>query len=253
MIRPTILLAVLAALALGGCQAGQTTTGSGQSPAPLVSASSPSNSTPKPDESQESQTPPAVPDDLKTDAYHWYGLSNSQPINFEISSGNHTYTGSETVHLQSVSNGKAIYEIERTGGLGDRLGTDTVSLQKDGIYVTKSTKLTSDKPTLDMPASVAAGATWHNVGKYTMEGEHTFEQNVTFRVVGEKPLKTAVGAYGALLVSAIGQMTMDDTKYRMESKEWYVKDRGLVKNEISMTALATPKAKPQLITIEETK
>ncbi|HTQ10750.1 MAG TPA: hypothetical protein VMI31_11805 [Fimbriimonadaceae bacterium] len=243
----------MASLAIAGCQSSQKAV-SGEATSSLAPGTGVNNTQPTPDAGQEPPKPtPDVPDDLKTDAYHWYGLANTAPINFEIKSASESFTGSQTVHLQSVAGGKAVYEIERTGGLGDQLGTDTVTLQKDGIYVTNTTKLTTKEPTLDMPSSVEPGKTWKNEGKFTMEGGHSFDQDITFTVVGEKPVKTEAGSYTGLLVKGAGQLTIDGKKYRMVSGEWYVKEKGLVKNEISMTPLGSPHAKPQLITIQETK
>ena len=157
-----------------------------------------------------------------------------------------------TMHLKSVANGKATYEIERTGGLGDQLGTDTVTLDKAGILITKSTKYTSKVPILDMPSAVPIGATWKNEGTLDMAGK-PFDQNMSFKVVGEKILTTKLGIRNTLLVTATGTLKIDSGHFRMESSQWYVKDRGLVKSEIRMVSLDKPKSKPQVITIQETK
>src|SRR5579862_2008732 len=253
MMRKSILLLAFSCGALFGCQAGQSSTSTGQPPAPVASTGS---ATPKQEltsAQEKGPPPPTIPDELKTEAFHWYGLANAKPVNFTILAQGNTFSGSQTMNLKSVSDGKAIFEVDRTEGLGDQLGTDTISLQKDGIYITKSTKFSNSAPILDMPASVPVGATWKNVGNLDMGTGHHFDQNMTFKVVGEKPVTTQLGSYTALLVSADGRLTIDGKKYRMEQKQWYVKDRGLVKSEISMVEAATPNAKPQVITIQETK
>jgi len=234
----TLALALAFALVLLGCQGGTPATGDGPVGSPPAKQAS----------------PPAVPLDLQTEAYHWYGLANEKPISFDVSvKDSVSYHGTQTVHLKSTENGKAVYEIERTGGLGDQLGTDTVSLEKKGIFVTQSTMYTSDAPNLDMPANVAVGAKWPNKGKLTMKTGQHFEQDMNFEVIGERQVTTKVGAQTALLIVATGNLKIDQAKYRMESSQWYVKDKGLVKSEIKMLALGNPKAKPQVITIQETK
>lgn len=261
--KPRSLIALgLSALLFFGCQSSTTVTGTGQSgpsPQPEVATAQPSAAnaqgaaTASQAKSEKQAPPPVLPGDLKTDGYRWYGLSSDKPINYTVTmEGNPSFSGSQTMQLKSVEKGRAIYEVERTGGLGDQLGTETVSLERDGVFIIKSTKFTGDVHNLDMPSKVPVGATWKNTGKLEMPGQK-FEQDLKFTVSGRARVTTPVGTQEALLVKSTGQVTINGAKYRMVSSQWYVKDRGVVKSVISMTGIGVKKPKTQQITIQETK
>lgn len=250
----SLILAGAALAVLSGCQS---------SPTASVGGSSTGNGTPKGpvvasatgDTAPAAQTPaPPVPDDLKSDAYHWYGLANDKPMNLEVTvSGGASYVGTQTIHGKSVADGKAVFEVERTGELETQLGTETLSLEKDGIFTTASTLIKGAVRNEELPAKIAPGLTWQDSGNFNMNSGQHFEQNQTLKVVGEQTVQTKKGSEAALLITGAGQMKIDKASYRIESKSWYVKDRGLVKNVITMKSLSDPKAKPQEITIQETR
>ncbi len=246
----------LALLGLG-CQSPVSSTGSGQS---VTSAAQASGTTAgKPSDPAQSgsptaaQTPtPPLPEDLKTSAYHWYGLSNDQTVSIKLTNGGQSFTGKQTVHLKSVKGGVATFEIERTGDIADKLGTDTISLEKGGIYTVGSTMINGVTRNLEMPADVKPGATWQNTGKVSMtQGEVV--QDLTIKAVEERKVATVRGSETALVVHQSGTMTVNGAKYRIVSDYWYVQDKGVVKSVATMTNASDPKAKPVSITIQETK
>ncbi|HVT13372.1 MAG TPA: hypothetical protein VHE55_13985 [Fimbriimonadaceae bacterium] len=209
--------------------------------------------------SGQSQPPPVVPDSLKNDAYHWYGLANDKPMKIKMtSSAGKSFTGTQTFKLVSVADGKAIFEIDRDGDLGDTLGNETLSLEPDGVYTIKSTQIEGDIHNLELPAVLKPGTTFKNKGKdMKMRSKSGSTEDVgqdeNFKVVGPSKVTTEAGTQDALLVTSTGSMSMGGTTYRIDASIWYVKDKGIVKSVFDMKDVKDPKAPKQEITIQETK
>lgn len=250
--KPKLLIALGAfILVLAGCQGGTTTTGSGQSGQPAKDPSTQAAPPPAPT--------PVVPESLKNDAYHWYGLANEKPMNVVmLVDGKEMATGTQTVHLTSVADGKAVFDVTRDGTLGDNYGSETLSLESDGIYTIKSTQILSSVHNLELPAKVAPGVTFKNTGMHIkMKGKDGQEQDVsqdeTFRVVGPAKVQTPVATQDALLITSSGTMKTSTQNFRMETSMWYVKEKGIVKSVVTIKDMTKPKAAKQVITIQEAK
>jgi hypothetical protein len=248
MNRKLRTLPLLVALALVGCQ------NDAKNPAPSATTSpkpAPTTGTPEtPD-----QTPPAtvsldqLPSDLKNEAFSYYGLGYSKPMDMEVvdSSQPGTMTGAQTITLKEIKDGKAVFQIERTGNLA-QLGAQEVTLEKDGIYVTASdvAKVNHD---LELPNDLSAGKTWKNRMVVDQPGREV-EMDSTFKIVGERKVKTKVGDRNALLITSTGQGKMQGQKVRMVSENYYVRDIGGVKSVIK---IVYPDGKVRTMTIQETK
>jgi hypothetical protein len=246
------LPAFLLALLLTGCQSPQPAAGGSGAASSSTSTKPDSTQSPSTTASETQKPPPPVPDELKNDAFHWYGLSLEKPMEIEVAlQGGVTYTGYQTVRLKSVENGKAIYDIERTGDLGSQIGQDTVSLEKGGLYTVSSTRLGKTR-NIEMPAKLEPGATWKNTGKLESNDGRKLEQDITYRVIGPAKVTTKAGAQDAMLIKASGNIK-GDKLLRMESSMWYVKDKGLVKSVFTLRDVKHPKEKPQVITFQEVK
>jgi hypothetical protein len=92
--------------------------------------------TSKPAEGAQPSAP--FPDDLKNEAYDYYGLANNKPMDLELKDNlSPTITsGTQLVTFESFSNGVAKFKIEHTGNLSP-MGTEEVGLSKDGVTVLK--------------------------------------------------------------------------------------------------------------------
>ncbi|MGV3617583.1 MAG: hypothetical protein ACO1SV_19840 [Fimbriimonas sp.] len=190
-----------------------------------------------------------VPAELKHDGYAYYGLGNTKPMVMEIvdsTQPGRTMTGSQTIKLTEVKDGKAVFDIERTDDLA-QLGTQSVTLEKDGIYVTASS-VAQVNHDLELPADVTAGKKWQNTMKVDAPGREV-EMKSTFKIEGNRKVKTKVGDREAILITSTGQGTMLGQKVRMESQNWYVKDVGGVKAVIKITY---GDGKTRTMTIQET-
>lgn len=248
MKRYFCLTSIICAMLLAGCQGGGSPASGANSPSPggkpKVTGVGDAGTT-------GSGTPAVtvVPEELKTEAYHWLGLGNEKPIRYLFTDQTGaTSTGEQSFKLDSVADGKAIYKLTRTEGLGDKLGDEDWSLEKDGVFIIGNSKMGSGFRDQQANADLKPGSSWVSSAKMEYGGAD-MEQNLKLSVVGMKHIKTKAGEYDALMVTAKGTLKSGETTSRVEANAWYVKDKGMVKNVLTVT---TDK-KPQVITIEETK
>ena len=191
-----------------------------------------------------------IPADLKTDAFEYFGLSNDKPVDMEYTATAQPglHTGSVITTLTDMKDGKPVFTIERTGGLAP-LGTQKVSLEKDGIYVIESDPPILDGPQLQMPSDLTPGKSWKNRIRFD-QGGTKMDVEMTYTIKGVEKFKTKKGDREGLLVLAKGSGTRNGAKLTMESKEWHVKGLGPVRAElISKTA----DGKTEKVLIEESK
>lgn len=189
--------------------------------------------------------------DLKHDAFLYYGLENAKPINYvlKVKGQPKEIRGSQSFTLKSVKDGKAIFELNRTGDLSV-MGTTELSLEKDGLYMTSSLGTPSGVHSLEMPSKLKDGASWDDHTDISANNQ-TMKFDNTVKVVGRQKVTTSVGSYGdALLVVSNGKGVVNGAKTMMQTKTWYVKRRGPVK----VVVVQTPeKGAPNSFTLEETK
>jgi hypothetical protein len=185
--------------------------------------------------------PPApeaqVPVNLQNDAYHYYGLNRSEPSNFTLSIDKGVpQAGTETVTFKGVVDGKAKFDITRTGAL-EQMGSEHVSLAENGITVESTTPGKLEGNPMAMPSPLTAGATWKTDYKVTLEDPTTrvTEDHSTFKVVGPQQVTTKAGIFDAMLVQSEGDDKLDNKAFRLKTQTWYVKDRGPVKIVVTTT------------------
>jgi hypothetical protein len=249
-----LILSLLVSLMVSvGCQGGSSVSSAnpvdkpGDKPGskPQVQGTEPSGST-------GAKPGVTLPEELKTDAYHWMGLGYGKPIRYQYT--DHTgaaYTGDQSIVLDSVTNGKALYKVTRTDSLKDHLGDEDWSLEKDGVFIIGNSQMGSGFRDKQAASTLTPGASWTSATKIDYNGS-TLEQNLKLAVVGMKHVKTKAGEQDALLVTAKGTLKNKGTTSRVEASAWYVKDKGMVKNVLTLTT-GKPKEPPAVITIEETK
>lgn len=246
MKKQALALVPFLAVVLGGCSSAPT-------PEPPVVKSSGGSSGGKADVG--TALPKYPPKELQHEGYAYFGLGNDRTMDVELRvKGRPTKTGGVTAHLEKVEDGKVTYKIERTGAIAEDLGSDTVVLDKDGIYMTGSSVGTIEpEKSLQMPAKLTPGTKWHTKSKVT-KGEQVIEEDSDYRVSGFEKVKTAVGEYNALIIESTGTASVsalgkkNNAKY--DTKYYYVKDRGLVKAVLTMTFAGQ---QPESVVIEESK
>lgn len=184
--------------------------------------------------SEEAADPATIPPNLKTDAFAYYGLDNSKPLKFEMTaSGQSPMSGEQTVKFLGMKDGKATYNVERTGDLAANMGSQEMELSEKGLFVTSTTMGSIGEPTLELPSTLKAGDTWKLDQKLETTGGQTIETKSVYKVVGVQKVKTKGGDFDALLITATGPATYAGNTVQMEMKAWYAKGYGAVKSEIT--------------------
>ncbi|CAN5525032.1 hypothetical protein BH11ARM2_BH11ARM2_01620 [soil metagenome] len=199
----------------------------------------------------ESASAASIPAELKHEGYEYYGLGNDQPVDMEVrtTSDSGVRTGSQITRFKGMQDGKAVYSIERTGGLTDLLGQMDVTLEPDGIFVKSSSVAKVGDRDMEMPAKLSPGTTWEARTVVEQPGRE-LNVLVKFKVVGPENIKTPVGDRSTLRVDSTGEGTLMGKKVRMDSQSWYVKGFGMVKSVLKYTGET---GAPSTITIQETK
>jgi|GEM_PF-1982858 len=193
---------------------------------------------------------PAVPKELMHEGYQYEGLSNNKPIDMElvVSGRSDIITGSQSVTFDGMKDGKAMYRVERTGGLS-MLGSDTMAVEKDGIYNLKSSVASLSNHAMELPANPKPGMTW----KFHVSSDKKDSQMdmaTECKVVGIQSVKTKGGTYDkALLVEQDSTGLLAGKNVRTVSRSWYVKGIGTVKADLTTH---NADGSTQTLTIQET-
>ncbi|MDX2066109.1 MAG: hypothetical protein SFX74_10230 [Fimbriimonadaceae bacterium] len=191
-----------------------------------------------------------LPEALRHDAAAYYGVGNPEPIDMEIVTSTETgiNSGTQTMRLKETKDGVAIFAVERTGNLAAQLGAMEVRVEKDGVYVHSSGIAIVGDRDLELPADLAPGKTWSTNTRVDKEGQQMDLKN-TFKVEGIEPVSTKRAKYPeALLVSSVGEGTLNKDRVRIETRSWFVKGRGNIKTEMRLIDAAN---KARTISIEE--
>lgn len=205
---------------------------------PTASKTSETSPAPKPAASTTSASSPpsSVPPALKSEGYEYSGVARTTPLDMEETtsvSPSQVVTGSQTITCTEVKADKAVYTVDRSGGLAN-LGSETWTVTKDGVF-SKSSLVDVGDHAMELPASPKPGVTW----KVHMKAERSDAQmdiDNVFKVVRKEKVTTKGGTFDdALLVEQIGTGTMQSKNVRTVSHSWYVKGLGLVKADMKVT------------------
>lgn len=248
------LLPFVALLVAFGCtpkaQETAANTSTSGTPTAAPNPSSPAGSTPN----GGSPTAPApdlaaIPANLKHDAFEYYGLGNANPIDMEVanSAQSGVMTGAQTTKFEGMKDGKAVFSIERTGGLIS-LGMQKVTVEPDGVYATESSIVKLERE-LELPAELTPGKTWANRTVVDQPSQKVDVKN-TFKVVGPTKVTTKAGERDALLITSTGKGQIQGQNVTINSKSWFVRGVGNVKSELT---IQYPNNRTEKVTIQETK
>lgn len=219
------------AIALLGCQQGaspsQAAPASTDKPASSDSAP-PANTQPgNPDDNRAE-----IPDTLKHDGFLYGGFAPEaaeQTYVVKIT-GREDSEATTTVRFTGMKDGKAIFERTRQGALAD-LGSDTVSIDAEGVKVIQMSIGKVTKPVLELPAKIEVGTRWPaTVEVETANGKLT--QTGTYRVVAEEKVTVPAGTFTAKKVVLEGSATSSAGKATIKGTYWFVENVGSVKTLI---------------------
>lgn len=234
---------VLTLILLGGCSQSKSEPENSKTSGQQTTASIPAPQT-------TTKTLSDLPESLKTDAYHYYGLANTVPLKMHVlRPGSSPLEGDQTIAFKSLESDHATFLTSRGGALAD-LGSEEVSLEPDGVYVTSSSVGDIGGKSLELPSVLKPGTEWSRKSEITKSNGQKVSYDAKFKVVRIEKVKTPAGEFDGLLISSDGPAEIDGQKFRMTVKSWYVKDVGPVKISTQLKAAKGPE---QTMTIEATK
>lgn len=207
-----------------------------QTPAETGSTATPENK----NAAEEPAAPPAadlalIPDSLKTDAFEYYGLGNTEPLSYEvIADGTSPKVGEQTVRFTGMKDGGAQFTIDRTGDLAAAMGTQELELRSKGLFTIETSLGKIEGDSLEVPSSLAVGTTWKAEQSLLAEpGDRRVKSNAIYKVVRNEKVKTKAGEFEAILITGKGTLSLDGRKASLDMKQWLAKGKGAVKTEIS--------------------
>lgn len=190
-----------------------------------------------------------LPAELKNDAYAYYGLGRTSPMTLKVKAGETESVGSQSVKFVEMADGKATFVIKNGDALS-AMGDNTVTLEAGGIKVLSSDRAKTNPDEWELPSGLTPGKSWKTTSELNT-GTDSVKITLTNKVVGMEKVKTDVAEYtDALFITASGGGERNGKKLKMETKSWFVKDRGAVKVEITTTM---DEGKSEVVTLEESK
>jgi len=223
--RPSLLAATSVFALIGfGCT---------PAPAEKKEGETPSKPTAAIDKPAKAVTLADLPGELKHEGFEYYGLGYEKSTPLQLVSPNGAIqTGEQKVVLKSFEDGKAIFEVQRTGGLAANMGNNELRVEADGVYVHSSSIAKVGERDLEVPAKMSPGSTWITKTEIANDSQK-LKLTMNFKAQGFEDVTTPAGKFNALLVTGDGSGTINGKKARMETRAWYVKGRGNVKTEIT--------------------
>lgn len=171
-----------------------------------------------------------VPEDLKNDAYVYYGLGNSNELTYQMIQGKGLapQEGTQTMSPESeAKDGKMTFSTSR-GGAMVGMGDEKLSLEKDGLYLVSGSVISPEKPSLVLPAKLDIGTTWDTDTTMTSD-KATVKMKGRSKVERSETVKVKAGTYETLLIVQTAEADNNGTKGTMAAKGWYAKGIGIVK------------------------
>jgi hypothetical protein len=174
----------------------------------------------------------------------------TKPIDMEltVSDQGAIRTGSQSIKLKGIKDGKAVYTVDRTGQLAI-LGSEEWTISDKGVFTTKSSMMDVGADAMELPADPKPGMTW-SVHTKSDQPTAKMDMQMSFKVIGKQSVTTKAGKFrDALVIEQDGKGTLQGQKVRTESKNWYVKGIGLVKATMTNHIEG---GKTESLTIQET-
>ncbi|QYK54526.1 MAG: hypothetical protein KF824_06395 [Fimbriimonadaceae bacterium] len=192
--------------------------------------------------------PATIPESLKHDAFHYYGLEATQEMTYDFDYNGSVRQGTQKATFLGMKDGKAEYKIERSDAL-QIMGTDKIEVAEDGIYLTEVKQQPLEKAVIALPAKVEVGASWPIDQKLRDGDGNDVLSKAVQKIVGQEKVKTPAGEFDCIVVTMEGTLTVQDEKKKatpVTGKAWYAAGVGTVKLSITSTG---PDGKPVSYTI----
>jgi hypothetical protein len=178
-----------------------------------------------------------LPNELKNDAFEYEGLGSTRVRSFKDirSGGGEPAIGTMQATLKSLSNGKATFEEESTGGIDGGM-TEDGSLEKGGYFANSISpgKLLTPH-SIELPANLTPGYKWSSsFGVQTTNGD-VMKLKMDNQVIGRKSIKLGAVTTDALEIDGQDKGTVGATPVSITTQAFYVKGVGLVRNVQKMS------------------
>lgn len=227
---PRTTLFLLALLLVGGCG---TTAGVDDKPGGSPPTTSKQGETPSPDTTIRDETArKPLPAALQHEGFRYSGLGAEKATRFAITRSDvpEPTVGEQSAEATSVGETIAMFSVRRTGGLAG-FGTETLSVERDGVYLVSTSAGKIDKMIV-FPADFKVGAEWKTKATLETAAGQKMRLEGTYRVVRSEKVDTPTGKVDALLVTSEGSGDVDGKKLRVTGKTWYARDIGQIKMEL---------------------
>lgn len=192
--------------------------------------------------------PSTIPDALKTEAFHYYGLEAPQEMTYDFDSNGNVRQGTQKAVFLGMKDGKAEFKIERSDAL-QIMGTERVEVSEEGVFLTEVKQQPLEKPVIALPAKIVVGSSWP-IDQKLRDGEgNDVVSKAIQKVVGQEKIKTPAGEFDCIVISMEGTLTVQDDKKHsnpVSGKAWYAAGIGTVKLSIQSVG---PDGKPVHFTI----
>ncbi|MEQ1932806.1 MAG: hypothetical protein ABL962_02845 [Fimbriimonadaceae bacterium] len=190
----------------------------------------PSDQTPSPTATSDpaASTAVAIPDEVRTEGFAYYGVDQKQPLNMElVKDGVTTNKGAIEFKLLEVKDGKLTFEQSYTGDLAANFGTSKLFADKTGVYGTELLGATLGEPQLEMPATASPGVSW-KMPKPIKTASFTILE-MSNKIVGRESITVPLGKFESLKMVSSAKLSQSGTISTATMTAWLVKDIGMVK------------------------
>ena len=169
---------------------------------------------------------------LKNDAYLYSGLGQTEKLTFHGKLNPNTADGYgvQSVVWKENKDGSSFFTITRDGILRG-LGTETVRLDKDGVYITGTSTGTLDKDAKIVPNPFKVGSEWMTELVLRQPGT-VITSSMSSKVVGMETVTVPAGEFECLVVESDTALTTDRPGTgvgTLKSTTYYTAKYGIIK------------------------
>jgi hypothetical protein len=248
MPRLAVLAVVLGLLALGCAPATQEEKPANKDRAPAAPSPA-AQETPRSGDGEAALDIAQIPEKLKHQAFRYLGLGATEPVNFKLTmtGAAEARSGGQVAKLIRLDENEAIFRVERTGEIGESLGTDELAVRPDGVYGIKTSVGTMSGERLELPANLTPGAKWKSSTTLTTNDGQRIQLTIDNVVLPARKVTTPAGTFEAIVVQGTGNGDFNGEKRTLKTESFYVLDKGMAKMKLTTEAKGQA---PSSITIE---
>jgi hypothetical protein len=183
----------------------------------------------------EAATDNSIPTSVQTEAFEYFGLSNSKPVAYSLDIKGDVADGELSRELLTVGDDLATFNINASGSMA-QLGESVVEARPDGVYTVSNSLGEMSESSLELPADVSEGKTWTSEVKFNLTSGIKTQNRLESKIVGVEKIDTPLGQLEALKVQQTNTIDVTDgsgktKRSQMSGFNWFGKGIGLLKSE----------------------